>query len=250
METSLRDQIADFVRREYKIAPAYPWLRHPDYAVFRHTDNAKVFGFVTTVQREKLGCSGEGICELLTVKVRDALLADLLASQAGFFPGYYNRRGNWISILLDGSVPLDEITAWLSESYKLTASSATKKALRDPKEWIVPANPKYYDIEAAFDEAEEIDWKQGAGIKKDDILYMYVAAPVSAILYQCIVTATDIPFFLDEGGVHIRSLMRIRLLRRYRRDQFTFEILGRDYGIFAVRGPRGVPETLSQALNL
>ena len=130
----------------------------------------------------------------------------MLASQTGYVSGYYNKSGSWISILLDGSVPLDEITGWFSESYMLTASNATKKALRPPKEWIVPANPKYYDIEGAFAAAEEIDWKQGAGIKKNDILYMYVAAPVSAVLYQCVVTATDIPFVLDEGKVHIRSL--------------------------------------------
>ena len=43
--------------------------------------------------------------------------------------------------------------------------------------------------------------------------------------------------------------MRIKLLKRYPPDRFPFEVLGKEYGIFAVRGPRGIPDTLSQALK-
>lgn len=67
--------------------------------------------------------------------------------------------------------------------------------------------------------------------------------------YKCAVTETDIPSHMKEGPVNIPRLMRIRLLKRYPPDQFTFDILGRDYGIFAVRGPRGIPAGLSAALN-
>ena len=50
----------------------------------------------------------------------------------------------------------------------VTASAKTRQKVRPPKEWIIPANPKYYDIVGAFKVADEIDWKQGAGIKKGD----------------------------------------------------------------------------------
>ena len=125
----------------------------------------------------------------------------------------------------------------------------TKENLHQPKEWIVPANPKYYDIEAAFENSDEIDWKQGAGIRTGDTVFMYVAAPVSAILYKCIVTKTDIPFTYSNGKVRMKALMKIRLQKRYPHDRFTFSVLGRDYGIFAVRGPRGIPDNLSEALK-
>ena len=124
-----------------------------------------------------------------------------------------------------------------------------KQILRLPKEWIVPANPKYYDIEAAFEDSDEIDWKQGAGIKEGDTVFVYVAAPVSAILYKCAVTKTDIPFPYDDGKVRMKALMKIKLQKRYPRDRFTFAVLGSEYGIFAVRGPRGIPDNLSEALK-
>ena len=163
--------------------------------------------------------------------------------------GYHIARGNWISLLMDGSVPLEELCHWLDESYLATASAAQKKKMRPPKEWIIPANPKYYDIQSAFESADEILWKQGTGIKTGDTVYMYVAVPVSAVLYKCEVTETDIPFHLEEGAVHITHLMKIRLLKTYPPDQFTFDILGKEYSIYAVRGPRGIPAKLSEALN-
>lgn len=78
---------------------------------------------------------------------------------------------------------------------------------------------------------------------------MYVAAPVSAVLYKCKVMETDIPFRYDDGMVQMKALMKIRLQKRYPRDRFTFDVLGKEYGIFAVRGPRGIPHSLSEALK-
>ena len=169
--------------------------------------------------------------------------------QDGYFRGYHISRGNWISILLDGTVPMKEIQNLIDLSFITTASSKKKQKLRPPKEWIVPANPKYYDIEHAFDDKELLDWKQGSGIRVGDTVFMYVAAPVSAILYKCLVTETDIPFRYADKHLSMTALMKLQLKRRYAPDQFTFERLKKEYGIFAVRGPRGVPYFLSAELK-
>ena len=87
------------------------------------------------------------------------------------------------------------------------------------------------------------------GIKAGDIVFMYVAYPVSAILYQCKVTQTNIPYNYTDDHLTIRAIMKIELLERYKPDRFTFHVLKNEYGICAVRGPRGVPYSLSEALN-
>ena len=201
------------------------------------------------IPRSRLGLSGEDIVDVLNVKLDDPLLLDLLIQQDGYFPGYHITRGNWGSILLDGSVPLEDICLQIDNSYCATASQQTKKAIRPAKEWLIPANPRYYDIEHAFDSVKEIDWKQGAGIKKGDVVFMYAGAPVSAILYKCTVEETDIPYQYRSKGLTITKLMRIRLTKKYKPTKFTFEKIKTDYGIFAVRGPRGIPKKLSAALK-
>lgn len=246
---TLREQLFEYVMKKYKAEPEYLWMRYPNYAIFRHSDNEKWFGLVMDVKRSKLGLSGDDIADILNVKLSDPLLADTLIRQPGYLRGYHISRGNWVSILLDGTVPFDDICRWIEQSYITTSSKAKKQQLRASKEWIIPANPKYYDIEAAFKNGNVIDWKQGVGIRKGDTVFMYVAAPVSAILYKCKVVETDIPFRYDDGNVHMKSLMRIELQKRYAPDRFTFDVLGRDYGIYAVRGPRGIPHSLSEALK-
>ena len=245
---TLRERIIEFVKEKYISEPEYLWNRFPEYAVFRHSDNKKWFGIIMNVRKRKLGLDSDEVVNILNVKLSDPLLVDMLIRQPGYLRGYHISRGNWVSIILDGSVPFDDICNWLNESFITTASKQKKQKVRPPKEWIVPANPKYYDIKQAFEDADEIDWKQGAGIKKGDTVFMYVAAPVSAILYKCIVTETDIPFRYDDGNVKIKSLMKIRLQKEYEPDRFTFSILN-EYGIYAVRGPRGVPHSLSEALE-
>ena len=40
-----------------------------------------------------------------------------------------------------------------------------------------------------------------------------------------------------------------QLWKRYAPEQFTFEVLKSEYGIFAVRGPRCIPDSLSTPLE-
>ena len=245
----MREQLFAYVKKKYKAAPEHLWSRYPDYAIFRHADNKKWFGLVMNIRRKNLGLDGEDVVDILNVKLPDPRLVDLLVQEPGYFRGYHISRGNWVSILLDGTVPFEDVCRWLAESYVTTASRETKQKHRPPKEWLVPANPKYYDVEAAFAASKEIDWKQGAGIKQGDTVFLYVAAPVSAILYQCRVTKTDIPFRYQEGRVQIRALMRIKLQKRFPPDRFSFDVLRTKYGVGAVRGPRGIPDSLSAALR-
>ena len=124
-----RDQVFDYVKRKYKTEPEYLWRRYPDYAIFRHADNEKWFGLVMDVARNKLGMAGDEIVDVLNVKCSDPLLADLLIHQPGYFRGYHIARGNWVSILLDGTVPFEDICRWLDESYDATASKAQNQKI-------------------------------------------------------------------------------------------------------------------------
>ena len=244
---TLREEIAIYIKDKYNALPEYLWKRYPEYAVFRHDDNRKWFAVIMNVDADKLGLPGTGRIDIIDVKISDLAFRDILLQQDGYLPGYHMNKRNWITILLDGTVSLDEVCNMIDASFSDITSKKNK--FRQPKEWIVPANPKYYDIEAAFEAAEEIDWKQGAGIIKGDTVFMYVGAPVSAILYKCKVTEVDIPYDYEDKNLKITALMKIKLLKRYKRDEFTFERLKSEYGIYAVRGPRGIPNTLSAALK-
>jgi predicted DNA-binding protein (MmcQ/YjbR family) len=245
----MRDRVTAYMKKKYDASPERLWLRFPEYLVFRHADNEKWFALIMDVPGNRLGLAGDERVDILNVKVADAFFADLLTGQPGVFRGYHMGRGNWVSVLLDETVPFDEICGLIDESYAVTASKQKKQDLRAPKDWLVPANPKYYDVVAAFDASDEIDWKQGAGVRVGDTVFLYVAAPVCAILFRCEVTETGVPYHYHDENLTIRALMKLRLEKRYAPDAFPFKTLKSEFGVNAGRGPRGVPYSLSAALR-
>lgn len=245
----MKQRLFDRIKKKYKVEPDHPWRRDPGSAVFRHADNSKWFALVMDVRGEKIGVPEKDHVDVVNLKVDDPMFRDLLVRQAGIIPAYHMNKQNWITVLLDGTVPEEQIYDLLEMSYLATATAKKKAKIRGPKEWIIPANPRFYDIEHAFEDADEISWKQGSGIKAGDMVFLYVAAPVSAILYQCRVTETDIPYRYQDENLTIKALMKIKLLKRYRRDMFTFDVLKNEYEIYAIRGPRGISNRLSSALK-
>lgn len=246
---SFRSKLFEYVKTKYGTVPDYPWKSSPEYAVLRHADNKKWYGIIVNIPKSRLGLRGEEWADVLNVKVDDAFFLDAVVQRDGYFPGYHMNHRNWVSILLDGTVPFEEICGMLDDSYLATASKKKKQKVRAPKDWLIPANPKYYDVMHAFDDTDSIDWKQGAGIKAGDTVFLYVGAPVSAILYQCKVTEADIPYRYQDENLTINAVMRIQLEKRYDVGQFPFQALKDEYGIYAVRGPRGIPNSLSAALR-
>lgn len=246
---SLREDVLKFALEQYGTEPDYPWMSLPRYAVLRHLDNQKWYGVVMDVPRRKLGLSGQETVDILNVKC-DPVLGGCLRREKGFLPAYHMHRGNWLTVLLDGSVDRKKIMSLLEMSFDLTASRRTKKrtGLTAAREWIVPANPKYYDIEKAFAEHETILWKQSSGVAAGDTVYVYVAAPVSAILYKCTAVEVDIPHRYADQNISMSRGMKIKLLHEFDREQLCLEKL-KEHGVRAVRGPRGVPGSLSRELD-
>ena len=244
-----RQMVYDYIKQKYNVMPEYPWRKYGGNAVFRHSDNNKWFALVMDIQRDRVGLAGTDYVEVINLKVDDMFFRDLIIQENGIMPAYHMNKMHWISVLLDGTVPEERVFDLIDMSFLATASAKKKEKMRPPKEWIIPANPKYFDIIHAFDGKDTINWKQGAGIKKGDTVFMYVGAPVSAVLYKCKVMETGIPYERENKYITIKALMRIRLQKRYAPDRFPFEVLKSEYGIYAVRGPRGIPDSLSAALN-
>ena len=247
--SDLKEAVFAYIKKKYKTLPEYPWRSTPESAVFRHSDNKKWFALFMPVPGDKLGLDTDDVIPVLNLKIDDMFYRDMLIKQKGIMPAYHMNKQFWITVFLDGSVAEDQVLDLIDGSYLATASAKKKQKARPAKDWIVPANPKYYDVVGAFEKEEEINWKQGAGIKTGDVVFLYVGAPISAILYKCKVTETDIPYDYRDGSLTIKALMKIKLLRRYDSDEFTFEVLKNEFGIYAIRGPRGTTNSLSVALN-
>lgn len=110
------ESIIRYIQNTYGAEAEYLWADLPDCAVFRHPSSKKWFGIIMTVPSNKLGLDGEGSVNIINVKCGPAMVGSLLIEQ-GFFPAYHMNKNNWITILLNGSVPNHQITFLLQVSY-------------------------------------------------------------------------------------------------------------------------------------
>lgn len=249
--TSLRGGVLKYAKKQYHTEPEYLWRSVPNYCVLRHADNRKWYAVIMNVPKNKLGLPGEEIIDILDVK-SDPILSGSLRDGEGILPGYHMQKGDCITILLDGSVKLQQICGLLEMSFEITSShkNARRMDARNTS-WLVPANPKYFDTEAAVSESKDgtFLWKQSNHIAVGDTVYLYVAAPVSAIRYRCQAVEVDIPYVYADENVRMSHVMKLQLLQRYNEKQFGLSVL-KAYGIMSVRGPRSIPNSLLHEIGI
>lgn len=123
-----------------------------------------------------------------------------------------------------------------------------KSGRTEAKDWIIPANPKYYDVVGAFEESNIVTWKQSSDVHVGDMIYMYVAAPHSSILYKCRAIEVDIPWQYSDDNVTVKTAMKLELLEKYESGVWSFERL-KEFGVYAVRGPRNMPGELKREME-
>ncbi len=122
----MREKVLKWALDTYGAQPQYLWARYPDYAVLRHESNKKWYAIIMTVKKSALGLDSEQEVDIIDVKC-DTLQIDFLAQQQGFFHGYHMNKNHWLTILLDGSVPIETVCGLIEQSYEMTAPKLKKK---------------------------------------------------------------------------------------------------------------------------
>lgn len=107
-----------------------PWEKEPDFTVFRHGDNKKWFALRFYASKEQLlrlkeddgvvnGYEEGAKIDIINLKL-DPDLVEVVLEKPGILPAYHMHKRYWVTILLDGSVGIEEIAPLVDMSYELT----------------------------------------------------------------------------------------------------------------------------------
>ena len=121
-----REELRQFILSNYGAEPDRPWLSHPRFEVFRHSNNQKWFALVMDIPKSKLGFQSTDMVDAVNLKC-DPILIGSLRDDTGIFPAYHMNKESWITVILDGSVPDEKLKMLLDLSYNLTATRPRKK---------------------------------------------------------------------------------------------------------------------------
>ncbi len=232
------NRVNNYIINKYHNEPEFLWEKSPGCGVYRNPSNNKWYGIIMNVDYRKLDKNKTGEVEIINVKLDEEEIKDLLKKK-GFYKAYHMNKVGWITIILNDTLSDDIVYSLIDKSYDL---------INENEEWIVPANPKYYDVIKAFKESNEIIWKQSSDIHVNDIVYLYVAEPYSKIMYKCVAREVNIPYEYRDNNLSIKHVMKIKLLEELSNRNYNFAYLN-NIGIKAIRGPRKINKKISKLLN-
>ncbi|MBR0238542.1 MAG: MmcQ/YjbR family DNA-binding protein [Thermoguttaceae bacterium] len=125
------NRIVSQIELRYGETPDYPFAKYPEFAVFRYPDNRKWYGLVCPIPKFSLlakinvQSTDKAIVEILNMKIIPDQL-EQLRSAPGFYPCYHMNQSNWISVLLDDSVPDEKILELVDTSRNFATNSSKR----------------------------------------------------------------------------------------------------------------------------
>lgn len=87
-----KEEVFAYIKEAYRAHPDHPWEKYPENHVFRHSDTGKWF----------------------------ALLIDSLSLQEGYHRAYHMNKTQWLTVELNGKVPVERVEDLIDMSFDLT----------------------------------------------------------------------------------------------------------------------------------
>lgn len=235
--TNIKEKLIQYISQKYQAKVERPWEKYPNYVTFKTPYSDKWFAIMMDIEQTKLDNSNQHhIVNVMNVK-QDPNDIPSIIDNTHYFSAYHMSKKSWISIVLDQTIHLDELYALIDKSFQLV------EKVKKNNIWIVPANPKFYDLEKTIETSNEFLWKQSSKVVVNDLVFIYLASPYSSIQYLCKVTEVDIPYDYQDDNLKMKKVMRLKVIKTFDAHQITFNYLN-DLGINAIRGPIKISQSL------
>lgn len=116
--TEQANRITDLIIKKYNNIPEFAWEKFPSYGIFRNPQNAKWYGLIMNINRNKLdkNAKNEEI-EIINVKLDENEIQKLLLRN-GFYKAYHMNKTNWVTIILDNTLRDEEIMQYIDKSHE------------------------------------------------------------------------------------------------------------------------------------
>lgn len=106
------------VQETYGDELEFLWKDTPDCAVWRRKDNRKWYGALLSAPSKYFGSFPEERIMVIDLRMKPEEL-DRLADDKQYFRGYHMNKKHWFSMVMDGSVDLNEVFYRIKNSYDL-----------------------------------------------------------------------------------------------------------------------------------
>ncbi len=247
-------KIITYVKDKYNDELEFLWDDY-DGAVFRNKDNKKWYGVImkireksfvaSTLKRMKIAgamsnhpllnkkeFSDDDYIEVIDIHIDKAKSKELIDYES-IFPGFHMNKDSWITIILDKNTKLKEVYKLIDDSYQMTVKSGS---------YIVPSNINMFDVVSYVEKNKTFVWyKQPKDVKPGDIVFVYVGAPYSQIMYKCEVVRANLRIYSERD-------MELKLIKKFKDGEYPYSFL-KEQGASFIRTPRSLPERVAKLIK-
>ncbi len=114
--------VLKYIEEKYNTKAEFLWERTPKNAIFRKPGSKKWFAALLSIEYSKLGIDKGGEVEIINFKEMLENIEKLLEHE-GYLPGYHMNKKYWYTVLLDGSVPIEEVYCCIDRSVELVGKN-------------------------------------------------------------------------------------------------------------------------------
>lgn len=113
------NRITQYIIEKYQDQPEFLWEKYPGYGVFRNPNNRKWYAIIMNIDKSKIDQENKGEVEIINLKIEESQIPILL-KQPSFYPAYHMNKKNWLTIVLDDTIPDKKIIDYITESHNYT----------------------------------------------------------------------------------------------------------------------------------
>ena len=126
MRKTQREQVEEYIKKKYGVSPEHPWAKYPEFGTFKAKECDKWFVLLMRLKRKTLNLSGDGMVWVMNVKA-DPEFIMMASSIPGYMPGYHMNKQHWLTVLLDDTVPTEQVFGCIDSSYEMITDTPSKR---------------------------------------------------------------------------------------------------------------------------
>ena len=109
--------IIKYIKEKYDDDLEFLWEKFPNVAIWRNKKNQKWYGALMTITKSKLKLDSNELVDIIDLRCNQINIKE----KVNIYPGYHMNKNNWITIILDESISIEEIYNLIDISNSLSS---------------------------------------------------------------------------------------------------------------------------------
>lgn len=118
--------ILDKIQKNYHAVIEHPWQKYPENITAKETSSGKWFVLFMKIKGNLIGLPTSERIQIMNVKAEPDFI-NMICQTPGYAPAYHMNKEHWLTVRLDGSIPMETVMDLIRQSYEMLRDTPTRR---------------------------------------------------------------------------------------------------------------------------